>query len=295
MELLDKFDAITICSDKQISEEDREFCVALKNAYDNARNAVAELLFVWEDMLEEQKKLLAPTNLSCHTFISPDASISVSKGNIRDKILEMHKTFIKKIVSYFQSQYHISLSEYEPIQQLLPKRPKWRYDPNYEQEMETYEEKISVLSLTYEQVLDAIFKEMGGRSLSEYAIFQIKDSCWEAAWRNDCPQFERDRYTVKLQSATNTDFEIYESTKKIMKGLAYFENKTVGLIPHELSPFFSYRGPGDNAYDFEDLTKISKIRLYKNGRVDIRFTEEAYAVQFATDYLGTMPWKEAYR
>lgn len=293
MDLLDKFDAITISTEKQISEEDREFCVALKNAYDNARTALAELLFIWEDMLETQQKLLAPTNLTSHTFISPDSSVSVSPNNIQEKIREMHKTFIKKIISYFQSQYHISLSDYEPVRDLLPKRPTWRYDPNYDREMETYEEKMAVLSLNYEQVLDTIFKQLGGRSLSEYAVFQIKDGCWEAAWRSDEPRFERDKHTVKLLSATNTDFEIYESTKKIMKGLAYFENQTAGLIPHELSPFFYYHGPGDNAYDFENLSKVSKIRLYKNGRVDIRFSEEAYAVQFATEYLGTRPWKEA--
>ncbi len=293
MDLLDKFDAITINTDKQISEVDRTFCVALKQAYDNARNTLAELLFVWDDMLEEQEKLLAPTRLSSRTFISPDDSISVSKERIREKIRDMHKTFIKSIFSYFQSQYHISLSDYETIQDLLPKRPTWRYAPNYDEEMDAYEEKMTSLVLTYEQVLDAIFKELGGRSLSEYAVFQIKDGCWEAAWRQDKPQFERDKQTVKLLSATNYNFEIYESTKKIMKGLAYFENQTVGLIPHELNPFFYYNGPGYNVYDFEHLSKISRIRLYKNGRVDIRFTEEAYAVQFATEYIGTMPWKEA--
>ncbi len=293
MELIEKFDAITICTEKQISEENRTFCVALKEAYDNARTALAELLFIWEDMLDGQKKLLAPTGLTSNTFISADSSISVSKESIREKIREMHKTFIKNIFSYFQAQYHFSISDYETIQNLLPKRPTWRYAPNYDQEMEAYEEKMAVLSLTYEQVLESIFKELGGRSLSEYAIFQIKDNCWEAAWRNSTPKFERDKQTVKLLSATNTDFEIYESTKKIMRGLSYFENQTVGLIPHELSPFFYYHGPGDNAYDFENLSKISRIRLYKNGRVDIRFAEEAYAVQFATEFLGTMPWKEA--
>ncbi len=293
MNLLDKFDTITISTEKQISEADREFCVALKNAYDNARIALAELLFIWENMLEEQQKILAPTGLTSCTFISPDSSISVSKESIREKIHDMHKTFIKKIFSYFQSQYHISLSDYESIQNLLPKEPTWSFVPNYKQELCAYEEKMASLSLTYGQVLDTIFEQLGGRSLPEYAIFQIKDGCWEAAWRNDKPQFERDKQTVKLLSATNYNFEIYESTKKIMKGLAYFENQTAGLIPHEMSPFFYYHGPGDNAYDFEKLSKVSRIRLYRNGRVDIRFAEETYAVQFATEYLGTMPWKEA--
>ncbi len=293
MDLLEKFEGVEICTENQISEEDRQFCTALKNGYDNARESLSELLFIWEDVLEEQEKLLIPTGRSHHMFISPNASVCVSRSNIQDCLVEMHKTFIKEIFSYFQRQYHVRLSEYDAIRELLPQKPRWLYQSNYEQEMDAYEEKIAVLILTCEQVLEAIFKEMGGRSLSEYAVFQIKDDCWGESWRRGNALFERDKQTVKLLSAVNSSFEIYESTRKIIKALAYFENGTPGTIPHELTPLFGYRGPGYNSLDFEDMTKITRMRLFKNGRLDIRFTEEAYAVQFVTEYLGTMPRKEA--
>ncbi len=295
MELLDKFDAITVSTENQISENDRRFCAAQQAAYDNARGSLAELLFIWEDMLEQQKSLLAGTGRSARTYISADSSVSVSKGQIERTIYEMHKEFIREILHYFTRTYHFSLSEWNIMVELLPKKPEWRYGPEYEQDLEKFEEEKARVALSYEDILALLFKELGGRSLSEYAVFQMKDDCWASAWRDATPKFERDKHTIKLLSATNSDFEIYDGTKKIMKALAYFETQTVEIVPHELSPFFYYNGPRDNIFDFEELTKVSKIRLYKNGRLDIRFVEEAYAVQFATDYLGTMPWKEACR
>ena len=34
--------------------------------------------------------------------------------------------------------------------------------------------------------------------------------------------------------------------------------------------------------------KLEKIRLFKNGRIDIRFTNESYAREFVSSYLGTV-------
>ena len=41
-------------------------------------------------------------------------------------------------------------------------------------------------------------------------------------------------------------------------------------------------------WEFEDCEKLLKIRLFKNGRMDIRFTNESYAREFVSSYLGTV-------
>ena len=43
-----------------------------------------------------------------------------------------------------------------------------------------------------------------------------------------------------------------------------------------------------DVWEFENCEKLERIKLFKNGRMDIRFTTEAYACQFVADYLGTV-------
>ena len=41
-------------------------------------------------------------------------------------------------------------------------------------------------------------------------------------------------------------------------------------------------------WEFENCEKLERIKLFKNGRMDLRFTNEGYARQFAAEYLGTV-------
>ena len=43
---------------------------------------------------------------------------------------------------------------------------------------------------------------------------------------------------------------------------------------------------GCNQMDFAGCEKLAQLRLFKNGRVDLRFTSEDYANQFIDTYLG---------
>ena len=41
-------------------------------------------------------------------------------------------------------------------------------------------------------------------------------------------------------------------------------------------------------WEFESCKKLEKIRLFKNGRMDIRFASEGCAREFVSHYLGTV-------
>ena len=58
MNLLDKFDAVTVEADFRITPEDKAFCEAHQAAYDAAIQSFHELAFFWEDMENTQKELL---------------------------------------------------------------------------------------------------------------------------------------------------------------------------------------------------------------------------------------------
>ena len=69
MDLLTKFETIEVKADARISEVDRNFCAAHQAAYENARTSLAELGFIWNDMLNQQRELLTPTGASSETYL----------------------------------------------------------------------------------------------------------------------------------------------------------------------------------------------------------------------------------
>ncbi len=291
MDLLAKFDAIQINTENQIAESDRAFCEAHQKAYENARESLVELVSIWNDMMQTQKQLLSGYGDSHEVYITAGASIHISKHKIREQICEMHKSFINNLLRYFCKTYHFDISDYEIKKGLLPQKPEWKYGAAYNQELEVYENKKYSLQLHYTQILEQMHKEMGGARLDEYALSQIKEGCWRSAWRYNEPNYERNKQVIRFRSAVNSDYELYESTKKILRALAYFETGVIDQIPCGWGDFYRYHGPGYNAYDFDDGIKITKFRLYRNHRMDVRFREEAYAVRFIDEYLRTVPWE----
>ena len=289
MGLLDKFESVQIRAENQISESDKVFCEAHQTAYNDAKTSLSELFVMWEEILAGQKEALKGTGNSSETYVASGSISSLSKRKIEQQIDELHSTFIQCIVRHFRDAYHVSLEEYSIKKALIPEEPRWRNGPEFDQEMDEYEEKKRNLSLTYSQIVELIFQQTGGRSLWEYAVFQLKGKCHSAAWFYDKCRYERKGSMVQINSVVYSEYELCESGKDIIRGLAHFETEKIGIIPREFSDFFMYHGPGYSALDFEDCKKVTKIRLYKNGRMDIRFTEEAYAVQFIDGYLKAAP------
>lgn len=291
MSLLGKFDAVEIKTTDQISDADKAFCEAHQKAYEDAKSSLLELIFIWEEMFTNQQRLLSGFGNGHEIYISAGSSIRISRRNIQDQITEMHRSFVSNLIRYFCKTYHFEISDYEIKAALFPKKPEWRFSPEYEKELDEYEAQKHKLSLHYTQIVEQIMKQLGGKRLNEYALFQIKDACWRSAWRNEKPQYERTKQVIRFYSAVNCDYELYECTKKILRALALFETNVIDQCPYEWDDLYKYHGPGYNAYDFESGNRITKFRLFRNGRMDVRFKEEAYAVQFVEEYLRTIPWE----
>ena len=64
MDLLDKFDAVTVKADARITPDDKAYCEAHQAAYDAAIQSFQELAFFWEDMESTQKELLGSSDTS---------------------------------------------------------------------------------------------------------------------------------------------------------------------------------------------------------------------------------------
>lgn len=75
--------------------------------------------------------------------------------------------------------------------------------------------------------------------------------------------------------------------KHILRGIIHYETDSFTLIPREFSELLGYGCHDANEISFTTCKKIKSLKAFKNGRVDLRFTEEGYAKEFAETYLGT--------
>ena len=283
---LSKFSVVEVKSDTRISESDKQFCEAHQQAYENAISLLYELKFFWESMLESQKQILAPVGEKRHQqYLVDGSNLSLSLPEIQKQIRHTHEVLIEKIVDHFSSIYTISLSRSDVKTALLPESPGDRWSSHYEERLEKYEQDMESLQLHYDQIIEQIFIQTDGKGLWEQAEYQLKERCREGASSWGSPDYTIKKHTIQFSRAVHGNRSLYNSTKDILRGLAHFETGQLGVIPRDFTCLFDYRLPWET-FECDDCKKVKKIRAFLNGRLDIRFTEDAYAVQFAKEYLG---------
>lgn len=286
MSFLSKFSKVEIKSDTRISESDKQFCEAHQTAYENAISQLYELKFLWDGMVESQANLLSPWDGVYHTnYLTDGENLSISESKISKQIRHIHELLVLKIVNHFSSVYSISLSFSDIRDALLPEKPKDRWSSFYEEQMEKYEQEMDALQLHYDKIIEQIFIQTDGKGLWEQAEHQLKERCREGASSWGSPDYTIKKHTIQFSRAVHGDRSLYNSTKDILRGLAHFETGKLGIIPRDFTCLFDYRLPWET-FECDDCKKVKKIRAFLNGRLDIRFAEEAYAVQFAKEYLG---------
>lgn len=297
MDLLEKFENIQIKADNRISQSDRIFCEAHQKAYDHARGALVELEFYWENMISKQKELLAPTNKTSETYLTSYDGLQLSEQKIRKELRTLHTLFIGHLVSYFSETYHFTIDRNDVQCNLIPQEPTDRWDGDYKERVKQYTQELDNLELSYTDILEQIFFQIGGRAFFEQALYELKEKCHEAAWNkgNGHAKFERKKSVLQFTGYfcnyrswyRDESWELDGRMSDIIRGISHFETGGLDFIPSSLSRLLM-RKIDSSQCEFPDCEKLQSLRMFKNGRVDLKFTSEDYAIQFVEEYLKTV-------
>lgn len=299
MNLLQKFEAVEIKADQRITEMDRDYCEQHQKAYETAITSFKELEFFWADMNAAQKKLFGDERSPFyHDYLSSREGLSISEQSISRHIEALHSDFVMTITSYFNSTYHVSVDSSEVSDVLLPKRPDRHWRSDSEEVHQKYHEQMQSLIVHYQDVVDQIIFRLDGRSFLEQAFYELSSKCHNAAWNSYKQEAE---YTQKKDTIQFSErfchyktwpyvvgWEIYDEMKDIFRGLAHFETDSYHILPVGFSTLLGYADIKEPVVEFPACEKVKQIKLFKNGRVDLKFHSAEFAGQFISLYLGTV-------
>lgn len=292
MGLLDKFEKIEISADDRISVEDRIFCQKQKASYDHARKSLKAMADLGFKLLEEQREIENEDISSFLGNFKPDAYM--------DTLRNSHKAFIHSLFRYFRSKYNVTIDADKAEEVLLPKEPDehgWQRDLKA---WEIYHNTLNTLELDYHEILDQIFIQLGGFSFKDKAVHELKEASRDAGWSqyNGKKTYELKKAVISFGGYACSYDDWYEkwhdekhrikfpdSTKSVIRSLRYFEYESVnvGYSPLDVLLGYDWETPENELR--VNMEKLKSVKCFKNGRVDFRFTSEAYAREFANEYL----------
>lgn len=299
MDLLEKFSAVEVRPADCVTEADRQFFQRQQKIYQDAAESFYQIVVLWTDMCDNQKSVLSTPENDWDGKWKQKYLVSqwwpeVKAGAMMKHISLLHREFISTLVSYLNDTYHLTLDVDDVKDGLLPE------EPYYSGREETLDwSTLTPVILRYENAIELILSWFDGRTFEEQAPYELVERCHQAAWRAKDHQanFEQRKNLVKILGGACSHGYYHECSqwhinaggKDILKALAHFETGALGQYPDGVDDLLSEKCRlWDDLWEFEDCEKLEKIRLFKNGRMDIRFTSEGYAQEFVSGYLGTI-------
>lgn len=316
MSLMEKFSAVEIKADNRISEDDKVFCLRQQAAFDKSGPALQKIADMMTAANEEQSSILDANEDYLSRYLVGDG-FRCEASYVLDAMKGRNRTFISAVVNYFSRKYNVELDEREIEEHLIPTGPK---EPNlpwggyrimsedeiasYREELDTYkvekekfEQSLRVLPLRYERVVDEIFVQLGGFSFQEKAMNEFLSRTWNcchSTYRDNAEEFEIKNDTLKLTGywcrckddswRSHDEWESTDSLKTLLNALAWYECGRMDEGNLWFPELFRY-DTERNFFETYNMEKVKSVKLFKNGRVDIKFRSVAYVQEFVETCL----------
>lgn len=308
-----------------IDEEDRVFCQRHQEGFDKSYIMLSQIAELMKKAREEQNAIFGFTDENTdNLYLNRDVyhtreNFICDEAIIYEKMKERNENFIVVITDYFAKKYKIEIDCYDIIENILSEVPDSPpedcevYDfsqmtdgerevaeaeiREYESVTNKREQMLRNFPMRYERVIEEIFAQMGGLSLSEYAKKNLIDKCRNLShrWYWRTKSYIED-FTVKgnLLRLTSSNWCNYDDVwdewvptgnlQIILDALAMYECGKAGSGKEMFPWLFKYRTKIGEFY-FNDLEKVKSVMLYKNGHVNIRFQNADYAQEFTDTYI----------
>lgn len=251
LDLLSKFEALEIENSSLISDEDREFCEGMQKRLEEA----VSLILKAKDFYE--------TNSMSNIFLSTNNLIRDLDEQLSSRI----DFLISKITHHFRSTYSVSIDS-----------SKFRkYDH----------------TIQYMDVVDDILLQMDGMNFKEKAHEEIKDGVRDTIYNSSKVKVK----SVKVSIADYMYFEGWfgagnfrnnrsDTLSKLLRGVELFESGSLTVRETLKSLTIDYiRNDWFRDFTFPCMDKLTSIRFYMNGKVELKFKDHELAMAFAREYL----------
>lgn len=285
MSILEKFEEVKICGMEQLTESDIQYCEQNQMAYEAAVRDYTTLLSEWEGVCNRQKECLPETDEERKPSPYLGVGKRISSRILREHLDQLNGILISQIVNEISSRYHVTI-EKEKISNALSYTMSGT-DRNLD-ETKPAERRI----LQYGEIVDQIFLQFSGKSLREQAEYELKSRCRKSAknYRGELGYEKRGSCLIFTDGAScsewlgSPEWKLWEPMAAILEGVAHYERNDFRL-PLSIAEVISQYRLKNSEIPFPDCKKIQSMKLYKNGRVDIRFREGRFLDQFVTEYL----------
>lgn len=172
----------------------------------------------------------------------------------------------------------------------------------YEKEKNVWALSLRTLPLRYEQIVDEIFVQLGGFSFEERAMNEFLQRTWDAchytcdySWNNikaGDERFEIKNAVLRLPNGCSCDenkwmtypvpkYSPTEDLVTLLDALAWYQCGRMNEGPLWFPKLGNrWSSTEENVIYTQNMSKVDSIKLFKNGRVDIKFRSATYLQEF---------------
>ena len=272
MNILNKFENFELKQKDILSDEDKENCEKIQSVYEHTLSTYKK----WYDVYHENLKSNDEHNYN---------GLKINDLSVCEKIEALDNNLIWQIYHYFSSKYGISLRKINLDKSTI----------NYNYQAST----ISTTPLNYEVYVEDILKQLNGLSFENMRIKQLKeklrDNCknrycdtWNIEIKGNIIKFDNLLSWSKYSWEDDYKLHILDAFLFVKSSLAWFEyGKETNFIElNQLKKNYNIHWNDIEKNIKLNSQKIKSIKLFKNGRVDVKFSSPEIAREFITEWCG---------
>lgn len=94
-----------------------------------------------------------------------------------------------------------------------------------------------------------------------------------------------DTFAVAMNDGAMKSGGLQNVCRTFFTAVAHYETNTFGRFPAGFSELLGYSDVSTSQFQFPTCQKLVQLRMFKNGRVDLKFKTASIAKEFAETYL----------